>query len=200
MFTGIVSAATIEQILPNDNGWELVINAPDLVAKVNIGDSVAIDGACLSVTKIDANLLSFYVSTETIDKTIIRTYVKGDKVNTELPMQPTGFLGGHYVLGHVDTTAIVAKVIAGEKAWFFSIQIPEQFVKYIVYKGSVAINGISLTINKVVDAEIELCIIPVTISKTNMSFLKIGDMVNIEFDILAKYTEQLLNKRNIQDV
>jgi len=197
MFTGIVSEGFIKSILPDELGWELVIDAAKFASIVQIGDSVAIDGACLSVIKIEGNYLSFFVSTESIDKTIIRHYKVGSKINIELPMQPTGYLGGHYVLGHVDATATVAKVIAGEKAWFFTITVPEQFVKYIVYKGSIAINGISLTINKVIENDIELCIIPVTISKTNMSFLKEGDSVNIEFDILAKYTEQLLNKREI---
>jgi len=199
MFTGIVSDALIEQILPDANGWELIINAPTIAQKVQIGDSVAIDGACLSVIRIDKNLLSFYVSTESIDKTIIQFYSPSRKINIELPMQPNGYLGGHYVLGHVDAKATVSKIIAGEKAWFFNIDVPAEFVKYVVYKGSIAINGISLTINKVVDCTIELCIIPVTIAKTNMSLLKEGDLVNIEFDILAKYTEQLLNKR-AQDV
>jgi riboflavin synthase len=121
-------------------------------------------------------------------------------VNIELPMQPNGYLGGHYVLGHVDTTARIVNVVPGEKAWFFTIAIPNDFIKYVVYKGSVAINGISLTINKVIESNIELCIIPVTIEKTNMSLLKVNDLVNIEFDILAKYTEQLLNKREVRDV
>ena len=197
MFTGIVSEGFIKSILPDELGWELVIDAAKFASIVQIGDSVAIDGACLSVIKIEGNHLSFFVSTESIDKTIIRHYKVGSKINIELPMQPTGYLGGHYVLGHVDATATVAKVIAGEKAWFFTITVPEQFVKYIVYKGSIAINGISLTINNVIENNIELCIIPVTISKTNMSLLKEGDSVNIEFDILAKYTEQLLNKREI---
>jgi len=197
MFTGIVSEGFIKSILPDELGWELVIDAAKFASIVQIGDSVAIDGACLSVIKIEGNYLSFFVSTESIDKTIIRHYKVGSKINIELPMQPTGYLGGHYVLGHVDATATVAKVIAGEKAWFFTITVPKQFVKYIVYKGSIAINGISLTINKVIENDIELCIIPVTISKTNMSLLKEGDSVNIEFDILAKYTEQLLNKREI---
>ena len=197
MFTGIVSEGFIKSILPDELGWELVIDAAKFGSIVQIGDSVAIDGACLSVTKIEGNYLSFFVSTESIDKTIICHYKVGSKINIELPMQPTGYLGGHYVLGHVDATATIAKVIAGEKAWFFTITVPEQFVKYIVYKGSIAINGISLTINKVIENDIELCIIPVTISKTNMSLLKEGDNVNIEFDILAKYTEQLLNKREI---
>ena len=197
MFTGIVSDGFIASILPDEQGWELIIEASKFASILKIGDSVAIDGACLSVIKIDGNHLSFFVSSESIDKTIIRNYKVGAKINVELPMQPTGFLGGHYVLGHVDATAKVAKIIPGEKAWFFTISVPEQFVKYVVYKGSIAINGISLTINKVIGNEIELCIIPITISKTNMSLLKEGDIVNIEFDILAKYTEQLLNKREV---
>jgi riboflavin synthase len=200
MFTGIVSNGLIVAILPDALGWELTIEATQFASIVKIGDSVAVDGACLSVIKIEGNNLTFYVSTETIDKTIIKHYQVGTKINTELPMQPNGYLGGHYVLGHVDATAKVSKIISGEKAWFFNITVPAQFVKYIVYKGSIAINGISLTINKVVDNEIELCIIPVTISKTNMSLLKVGNDVNIEFDILAKYTEQLLNKREVKDV
>ena len=200
MFTGIVTDGLIVSILPDAQGWELAVEAPKFASIVHIGDSVAIDGACLSVIKIEGNNLSFYVSTESIDKTIIKYYKAGRKINMELPMQPTGYLGGHYVLGHVDTTAEVIKVLPGEKAWFFTIAVPEHFVKYVVYKGSVAINGISLTINKVIDNNIELCIIPVTIEKTNMSLLNVHDLVNIEFDILAKYTEQLLNKREVKDV
>lgn len=196
MFTGIVASAFIEAINREENGWILQVAAPQIAPKVQLGDSVAIDGACLSVFKVEGAVLWFYVSPESIDKTIIGFYTQGTKVNIELPMQPTGFLGGHYVLGHVDATATVLNIIPGEKAWFFTISIPEPFTKYIVYKGSVAINGVSLTINQVVDQNIELCIIPITIEKTNMSLLKENDMVNIEFDILAKYTEQLLLKRD----
>lgn len=196
MFTGIVSSAFIEEIRKEENGWILQVLAPVIAPKVQLGDSVAIDGACLSVFKVEGDVMSFFVSPESIDKTIIRYYSKGTKVNIELPMQPSGYLGGHYVLGHVDATATVTKIIAGEQAWFFTICIPEPFVKYVVYKGSVAINGVSLTINQVVDQNIELCIIPITIEKTNMSFLKVNDKVNVEFDILAKYTEQLLLKRS----
>ena len=196
MFTGIVASAFIEAINREENGWILQVAAPQIAPKVQLGDSVAIDGACLSVFKVEGEVLWFYVSPESIDKTIIGFYTQGTKVNIELPMQPTGFLGGHYVLGHVDATATVLNVIPGDKAWFFTISIPEPFTKYIVYKGSVAINGVSLTINQVVDQNIELCIIPITIEKTNMSLLKENDMVNIEFDILAKYTEQLLLKRD----
>lgn len=196
MFTGIVESAFIEGIKADANGWELQVASHSVAAKVKLGDSVAIDGACLSVAAIDGGLLSFYVSPESIDKTIIRYYQKGTKVNIELPMQPSGYLGGHYVLGHVDAVATVSKIISGEKAWFYTIRIPQAFLKYIVYKGSIAINGVSLTINSVIDDSIELCIIPITIEKTNMSLLNEGGSVNIEFDILAKYTEQLLLKRD----
>ena len=196
MFTGIVASAFIEAINREENGWILQVAAPQIAPKVQLGDSVAIDGACLSVYNVEGTVLWFYVSPESIDKTIIRFYTQGTKVNIELPMQPTGYLGGHYVLGHVDATATVMNIIPGDKAWFFTISIPEPFVKYVVYKGSVAINGVSLTINRVVDQNIELCIIPITIEKTNMSLLKENDMVNIEFDILAKYTEKLLLKRD----
>lgn len=200
MFTGIVSAALIEDIKKEENGWILQVAAPLIATKVQLGDSVAIDGACLSVFKVEGTVLWFYVSPESIDKTIIRYYTQGSKVNIELPMQPTGYLGGHYVLGHVDASATIKKIIEGDQAWFFTISIPEPFTKYVVYKGSIAINGVSLTINQVVDQHIELCIIPITIEKTNMSLLKENDKVNVEFDILAKYTEQLLLKRENQHV
>ena len=200
MFTGIVGSAIIEQIIPNPSGWELKINARSIAAKVNLGDSVAIDGACLSVTDIEGDILSFFVSLESIDKTIIQHYQTKTKINIELPMQPNGYLGGHYVLGHVDSTAVVKEIIEGEKAWFIHIEVPEQFVKYVVYKGSIAINGVSLTINQVRENIIELCIIPVTLEKTNLALLEKNNLVNIEFDILAKYTEQLLNKRAVKDV
>ena len=197
MFTGIVQKGKLHAISPAEDGWELVINMPDFAAIVQLGDSVAIDGACLTVTKVVDDNMYFFVSTESIAKTIIRNYKVGDAVNTELPMQPNGNLGGHYVLGHVDATAKVNKIDITPTAWFITIQVPEQFVKYIVYKGSIAINGVSLTINQVSEQLIDLCIIPTTLDKTNINQLSVDSIVNIEFDILAKYTEQLLLKRNV---
>jgi riboflavin synthase len=197
MFTGIVQKGKIHAIAPSEDGWELAINMANFAAIVQIGDSVAIDGACLTVTKVVDDKMHFFVSTESIAKTIIRNYKTGDTVNTELPMQPNGYLGGHYVLGHVDATAKVNEIKITPTAWFLTIQVPEQFVKYIVYKGSIAINGVSLTINEVRDQLIDLCIIPTTLDKTNINQLSVESIVNIEFDILAKYTEQLLLKRNV---
>ena len=197
MFTGIVQKGKIHELTPSITGWDIAINMPIFAKIVQIGDSVAIDGACLTVTKVENEVMYFFVSTESIGKTIIKNYKVGDIVNVELPMQPNGYLGGHYVLGHVDATAKVSEINSTPTAWFLTIQVPEHFVKYIVYKGSIAINGVSLTINEVKDEFINLCIIPTTLDKTNINQLEVGSIVNIEFDILAKYTEQLLLKRNV---
>ena len=156
MFTGIVQKGNIQSISPAEDGWELAISMPNFAAIVQLGDSVAIDGACLTVTKVEQDNLYFFVSTESIAKTTIRNYKVGNIVNTELPMQPNGYLGGHYVLGHVDATAKVTEIKITPTAWFLTIQVPEQFVKYIVYKGSISINGVSLTINEVRDHLIDL--------------------------------------------
>ena len=194
MFTGLVESASISQIKIDSDGWQIGVLTPSISAKVSNGDSVAIDGACLTVIAIQNHEIFFFVSTESISKTIIKNYQVGTIVNTELPLQPTSFLGGHYVLGHVDDRAVVEKIIETDTAWFFTISCAKEFCKYAVYKGSITINGVSLTINAVNDHFIELCIIPITLKKTNLSALQVGHLVNIEFDILAKYTEKLLQK------
>jgi riboflavin synthase len=194
MFTGIVESAIISSIEVQETGWTLAVTSASTTARVKLGDSVAIDGACLSVIAINNDTMSFFVSTESIAKTIIKYYTKGCKVNIELPLQPTSFLGGHYVLGHVDDTALVQNIVVTDTAWFITIAFEPSFSKYAVYKGSVTINGVSLTVNKTDQYLLELCIIPITLEKTNLSALQIGDRVNIEFDILAKYTEKLLSK------
>ena len=194
MFTGIVESAIISSIEVQETGWTLAVTSASIAARVKLGDSVAVDGACLSVIAIHNDTMSFFVSTESIAKTIIKHYTKGSKVNIELPLQPTSFLGGHYVLGHVDDTALVQNIVVSDTAWFVTIAFDASFSKYAVYKGSVTINGVSLTVNKTDQNLLELCIIPITLEKTNLSALQIGDRVNIEFDILAKYTEKLLSK------
>jgi riboflavin synthase len=194
MFTGIVESAIISSIEVQETGWTLAVTSASTAARVKLGDSVAVDGACLSVIAFHNDTISFFVSTESIAKTIIKHYTKGCKVNIELPLQPTSFLGGHYVLGHVDDTALVQNIAVTDTAWFVTIAFDASFSKYAVYKGSVTINGVSLTVNKTDQNLLELCIIPITLEKTNLSALQIGDRVNIEFDILAKYTEKLLSK------
>ena len=194
MFTGLVDLATISNFQEDQNGYKLCVGAPALDGLCKKGDSVAIDGICLTVVEQQASQLVFYVSPETIQRTALLNYKTGKTVNIELPLRPTDRLGGHYVLGHVDCTGNVTSIQATATSWFFTIEIPEPFIRYVVYKGSIAVNGISLTVNKIQAGEIELCIIPVTLEKTNLSSLQIGDLVNIEVDILAKYTDNLLPK------
>ncbi len=145
MFTGIVESAIISSIEVQETGWTLVVTSASTTARVKLGDSVAVDGACLSVIAINNDTMSFFVSTESISKTIIKHYLKGSKVNIELPLQPTSFLGGHHVLGHVDDTALVQNIVVTDTAWFVTIAFDASFSKYVVYKGSVTINGVSLT-------------------------------------------------------
>ena len=195
MFTGIVERSHIKEVIKNEEGAELKIKSVALLDAVKIGDSVAVDGTCLTVNAIEADWIGFFASNETLSKTIVSSYQANTSINVELPLKPTDFLGGHYVLGHVDTIGTVTSVEKGEKSWILYLEVPQQFDKYIVYKGSIAINGVSLTVNQVNDGKIELCIIPVTLSKTNLGELTPGKKVNLEFDILAKYTEKLLGNK-----
>lgn len=177
------------------DGIELEILSDVDLPKLRTGESIGIDGACLSVIKQKANLLKFFVSPETLSKTIISNYKKGSIINLEFPLRKHDFLAGHYVLGHVDTVSKVKNIKKLDEVWFIEIILPKEFAHYIVYKGSIAVNGVSLTVNKISQVSFELCIIPVTLKKSNLSTLAKGSLVNLEFDILAKYTERILNKR-----
>ena len=192
MFTGIVSVAEVELFEKFLDGHQLKIKASSIAGECKKGDSVAVDGVCLTVVRVENDILEFYVSPETIQRCIMHSYLPGIRVNIELPLRPIDRLGGHYVLGHVDCTGRVTSILQNDTSWFLSISIPDEFRNHIVYKGSIAINGVSLTINQIKNSEIELCIIPVTLEKTNLSNLKVDSMVNIEVDILAKYTANLL--------
>ncbi len=194
MFTGLVESAQIESVKPVEGGIDLGVRFPTDFPACQIGDSIAIDGACLTLAQVVDGIYHFFVSPETIQKTIIRHYKAGHRVNVELPLTPSSRLGGHYVLGHVDGIGSVVDVQRGDASWTLEIELPKPLSKYVVYKGSIALNGVSLTINSVTDDRISLCIIPVTLQKTNIGLLAIGGEVNLEMDILAKYTEKLLNK------
>jgi riboflavin synthase len=194
MFTGIVSSAYLTKVHQREDSLEVFVSIPPQFPPCKIGDSVAIDGTCLTISSITKSEFSFFVSSETIQKTICKSYKNNQLVNIELPLTPLDRIGGHHVLGHVDCTGKILTVRNEGASWFLSISIPPAFMKYLVYKGSIAVNGISLTINAVGDNSFELCIIPVTLDKTNVKNLLVGDIVNIEFDILAKYTEKLLQR------
>jgi riboflavin synthase len=195
VFTGIVGLGRIVGMKEVENGIRLAVATDMDIHSTNIGESIAVDGVCLSASSFDDGFLHFFVSPETIKKTAISQYVVGRKINLEWPTKPNGFMGGHYVLGHVDTVGKVLGVDPQGEVTFMKIAIPEPFQKYVVYKGSIAVNGVSLTINEDRDDHIELCLIPITLEKSSLGQLKPGDIVNLEFDVLAKYTEKLLRKK-----
>ena len=194
MFTGIVHKGKIVGLKNTKDGMEIDVKSERKIPKLENGESLAVDGACLSVIKQKGNQVSFFVSPETLDKTIVGTYKKGATVNLELPLRNHDFLGGHYVLGHVDTVSQVKNIKELDEVWFIEIDLPKQFAQYVVYKGSIAVNGVSLTVNKLKKSSFDLCIIPVTLKKSNLTHLVKGSPVNLEFDILAKYTERILKK------
>ncbi len=190
MFTGIIQ--NLGEIISFENG-NLIIKVKNFDENsIKIGESIALDGCCLSVTSIEHDILRFFVSGETISKTIISKYKVGNFVNLEKPITITDKLGGHWVLGHVDCVSHIETIEKSEGAWEVFINLPANFKKYVVYKGSIAVSGISLTINEILENSIRLTIIPITIEKTSFSNLTKGSFVNLEFDILAKYTESLI--------
>ena len=170
----------------------LEIEAGIEMADVRLGDSIAVNGACLTVTAKNQNIFHADVSAETLDKTNLKQMHPGSKVNLEKSLRVGGYLGGHFVLGHVDGTGRILSKTQKSGSVIFAIQTDEALARYIVEKGSVAIDGISLTINKVENGRFYANIIPHTAEKTTLLVKKEGDLVNIETDILGKYVEKLL--------
>lgn len=162
------------------------------MADVRLGDSIAVNGACLTVTAKNQNVFQADISAETLDKTNLKQLHPSSKVNLEKSLRVGGYLGGHFVLGHVDGTGRVLSKTQKSGSVIFAIQADETLARYIVEKGSIGIDGISLTINKVEKGKFYVNIIPHTAAKTTLLSKKEGDLVNIETDILGKYVEKLL--------
>ncbi|MBI2336194.1 MAG: riboflavin synthase [Deltaproteobacteria bacterium] len=197
MFTGIIEGqGRVLAIQRRKHDAWLEVRPPSALRGVKLGDSIAIDGCCLTVAKKKAKSLVFEVSKETLAHTTLGAYQVGTLVNVERALGINARLGGHIVQGHVDGVGVIQsqkKVRAGKKVYYFTqIQSPKNLVKYLAPKGSIAVDGISLTVNKIIKNNFELCIIPHTQKTTQLVFKKIGDQVNLEVDILAKYLESLL--------
>lgn len=194
MFTGIVTAVgTVASVEPGAGESRIVIDVaglPDDDAAP--GDSIAVDGVCLTVVSRRDGRLSFDVSGETLACTTLGDLAAGDVVNLEAAMLPTTRLGGHLVSGHVDGIGRVAARRPDGNSERFTVEVPAGFEKYIARKGSLCVNGVSLTVNGVTGREVELNIIPHTLQATNFCRLAPGDRVNIEVDIIARYLERLL--------
>ena len=188
MFTGIIEhIGTIKKIDSKKNLLVFSIDLGPLAKKVKLGDSVSVSGVCLTVTSKKAKVANFDLMKETIEKTSLRSLGAGDRVNLELALQAGSRLGGHFVTGHVDEVAVI-KHIAQEKNWVaLRLGISKANHKYFVPKGSVTVDGISLTVGKVGKDYFEVYLIPYTLKVTTLGLKKTGDCVNIETDILAKY-------------
>jgi riboflavin synthase len=199
MFTGIVTdqgqIIDIKTSPENANCIFFTIKVDtQFVADLKIGDSIAHDGACLSVIELGQDLYKLQLIPETIAKSNLKNKVVGDKVNLEKAMIIGSRLDGHIVQGHVDGVGIVSSFIQEPDNWVLQIQVPQDLRKYIAYKGSITINGVSLTVSKKTSESLEVSLINLTLVKTNLGELKIGDLVNLEVDVIARYVENMISK------
>lgn len=193
MFTGIIEEiGKIEQIRRGRDSAELVINAQTVLDDLKIGDSVAVNGICLTVTALHAQGFSADVMPETLHRSSLAQCKVGSRVNLERAMPANGRFGGHIVAGHVDGTGKIAKIRRDDNAIIFTISAAPQILRYIVEKGSITIDGISLTVTGVNAADFSVSIIPHTAAATTLGERKPGDSVNLENDIIGKYVEKLL--------
>ncbi len=197
MFTGIVEEMGIIRETGNNS---LVIYANQVLKDLKQGDSIAINGVCLTVTEFTKDTFKVNVMPETLKLTNLNTLSIGDKVNLERAMQLDGRVGGHLVSGHIDGLGkIVDKIVDGEN-WIFEISVAPQLSKYIIKKGSVAVEGISLTIAEVSVEKFKICLIPHTLKETTLGKKNIGDLLNIEVDMISKYVERFLNKGEKKEI
>ena len=197
MFTGLISElGTVAAISKGETSAVFTINAPALISEIKLGDSVAVNGVCLTATSVSGNTFTADVMVQTLSLTSLSQIIVGSPVNLELAAQLNARMGGHMVQGHVDGVATVVGLTPGEKWAQFDIKVPEHLTKYIVNQGSICLDGVSLTVGEISDSNSVLTVwlIPETLERTNLSSKKPGDLINIEVDVLAKYVERLLAK------
>jgi len=190
MFTGIVEETGIVKAISSDR---IAVGCASVLEGTKIGDSIAIDGCCQTVAELGKDYFTARVSRETFNVTNFKTLKPGSTVNLERALTPSTRMGGHIVSGHVDCTGVLVKINPAGEFYDIEFEIPQEFAKYIVHKGSVAVNGISLTIAQIISAQkFKVAVIPHTFENTGLKNLTPGSVVNIETDILGKYVEKLL--------
>ena len=197
MFTGLI--AELGKVVEIERGNEsaiFTIQAPQLISQIKVGDSVSVNGVCLTATSVKDGSFCADVMIQTLKISSLAKLEIGSPVNLELAAQLDARMGGHIVQGHVDGVATVVGLVPGEKWARFDITIPQELGKYIVNQGSIALDGISLTVGEINDDnnQVTLWLIPETLERTNLSTKKAGDLVNVEVDVLAKYVERLISK------
>jgi len=193
MFTGLVEEkGKLNQKIKTGDGYQLVIESVKIIEDLGIGSSISVNGCCLTVVKKDGNTFSVDTIEETLKKTNLGSLEVGDKVNLERPLKADARLGGHFVLGHVDTKGQVVEIKELSNSHLITIAYPEDFKKYLIIVGSVSIDGVSMTVAQLEGNTFSVGVIPFTWQETIFSSKKAGDTVNLEFDVLGKYVERIL--------
>jgi riboflavin synthase len=195
MFTGIVEEVGRVSSIKQDGGTRrLTVAATELVKELSPGASIAVSGVCLTAVEFSPKHFCADLADETWNRTSFSRIREGARVNLELPMRADGRFGGHIVQGHVDGTGTFQSLekIKGAEDYWLRIDIPPDLARYVIYKGSLSIEGISLTVAKIEDIHVTVAIIPHTIKMTNLGSLKRGDPVNLEVDMIAKYVEKMM--------
>ena len=193
MFTGIIEeTGVIENIKWGANSAVLTIKAEKILEDLQLGDSIAVDGVCLTVVSIHSSSFQADVMHETLNRTILAKLGRGSEVNLERAMQLNSRFGGHIVSGHVDGMGTIVNIQKDDNAVWFTIQAEPGIMRYVIEKGSITIDGISLTVAKVTEDTFSVSIIPHTLKMTILKNCRVGDLVNLENDIVGKYVEKLL--------
>ena len=195
MFTGIIEeVGKVLSVVENDNNHRLTVSSTQLVKELTQGASIAVSGVCLTAVEFTAKSFSADLAAETWTRTSFSRITAGASVNLELPMRADGRFGGHIVQGHVDGTGTFVALdrIPGADDYWLHIQIPPDLARYVIFKGSLSIEGISLTVAKIEGTEVTVAIIPHTVEMTNLASLKSGDPINLEVDMIAKYVEKMM--------
>ena len=193
MFSGIIRhTGKINKIHKNNNNCIMQILSKIKFSKYDIGSSISCSGTCLTLEKYKRNLSEFYISKETLNRTNFKSSNKGDLINLEKSLKYGDRISGHFVQGHVDTTSTIKKINFVGKSWFINFKLAKEYKKYVIQKGSITINGVSLTISRILKDGFQIVIIPQTLKLTNLMFLKEKDVVNVEFDVLGKYIKNFL--------
>ena len=197
MFTGLVEGiGEITALRPTADGLRLSATAPFDLAEVKLGDSIAVSGPCLTVVELTARTFTVEVSAETLRRTNLSSKRLGSQVNLERALRLGDRLGGHIVSGHIDCVGVVVKKVAGPRHLQLAVRLPDSWSRYVIEKGSIALDGVSLTVNSCTGEEVSVNIIPFTARHTTLEDLRVGDQLNIETDIIGKYVEKLLQRQN----
>ena len=193
MFNGIIRhTGKIKNIYKKNDNCIIEILSKIKFSKTEIGSSISCSGTCLTLEKYKGNLSKFYISKETLNRTNFKSSNKGDLINLEKSLKYGDRISGHFVQGHVDTTSTIKKIDFVGKSWFINFKLIKKYKKYLVQKGSITINGVSLTISKILKDGFQIVVIPQTLKLTNLRYLKEKDVVNVEFDVLGKYIKSFL--------